>query len=250
MDKSISLRQKIEREYHNSKARDKERACTGMSAAYLFYWRLIGDVSGKKVLDFGCGNGWVGINLAKKGAEVSGIDISEVLVAKASEQARKEGLASRAAFAVMTAEDLIFPDNHFNMVIGSAILHHTDLDRTIKQVHRVLKPGGVAVFIEPMNQNIALRAWRRLTPWRRSPAERALVDDDLRTISGIFKDARFHFFGLSSIVTKGVLIGFPRSWAARFANGVLETVDGFLLRAFPGLGRFCAVTVMELEKRI
>lgn len=72
MQNKLSERQKIEKIYHDKKFKDDFTPGThrGASSAYKFYWKLIRNVSGLKILDFGCGNGWLSIRLAKAGAEV------------------------------------------------------------------------------------------------------------------------------------------------------------------------------------
>ncbi len=252
MDTPLSERQRTERDYHDRINRGSSiprRETGGNSLAYQVYWDLIGDVKGLRVLDFGCGNGWLSIWLAKNGAMVCGIDISQELVKKAVKAAEKAGVNGAAAFKVMSAENLSFPDDSFDLIIGSAILHHTDIAPTLKHIHRTLRPGGRAIFIEPMNQNIVLRLWRRMTPWRRSPAERALKTEDLECVRSVFKDADFHFFGLTSIFTKGLLIAFPKNRPLASVNRLLEKLDVALLRPLPSLGGFCAVAVLVLRKK-
>jgi len=252
MDTHLSERQRTERDYHDRINRDSSsprRETGGNSLAYEVYWNLIGAVEGLSVLDFGCGNGWLSIWLAKNGARVCGMDISRELVKKAVKAAEKAGVNGAAAFKVMAAENLSFPDNSFDLIIGSAILHHTDIVPTLKHIHRTLRPGGRAIFIEPMNQNIVLRFWRRLTPWRRSPTERALKTEDLDCVRSVFNDADFHFFGLTSIFTKGLLIAFPKNRPLASANRLLERLDVALLRPLPFLGKFSAVTVLVLHKK-
>ena len=47
------------------------------------------------------------------------------------------------------AEAMPYPDRHFDAAYGSSVLHHLDLDAALKEVFRVLKPGGRIVFAEP-----------------------------------------------------------------------------------------------------
>lgn len=250
MNDSLTQRQRVEREYHDRKyAGQKTKPdLRETSSAYQFYWNQIGDVRGARVLDFGCGNGWLSIWLAKNGAEVHGIDISAELVKKASEWAQEEKPGS-VSFSEMAAENLTFPNGYFDLILGSAILHHTDLGPTLEHIKRTLKSGGRAIFIEPMNTNILLRIWRKATPWRRSPAERALTAADLEKIKSAFAHSTLYYFGLTAIITKGFLLVFPRSGLLRALNLLFENADSAALRLFPSLGKYCSVTVMLLEKR-
>ena len=148
----------------------------------------------------------------------------------------------------MAAENLSYDDNFFDLIIGSAILHHTELDLALKNIHRVLKPNGKAIFIEPMNQNIFLRIWRKMTPNRRSPTERALIKSDLMLIEHVFRQARLTFFGLLSIFTTGLLAFFPQSRMIAVLNKWLHEIDRRIFQILPSLGRFGAVVVLELKK--
>ncbi|MFZ9499844.1 MAG: class I SAM-dependent methyltransferase, partial [Bacteroidia bacterium] len=102
---------------------------------------------GTLVLEYGCGPGSAAFDLAARGAQVVGIDISEVAIEQSRAKAQELGLV--IDFRCMNAESLEFEDNTFDMIVGSAILHHLDLDKAYAELSRCLKPGGRAVFIEP-----------------------------------------------------------------------------------------------------
>ncbi len=252
MRTSLSERQKIEENYHNTLYKNNDSGSgvtrTGESAFHQFR-SLRGDVKGLRVLDFGCGSGWLSVELAKEGAaEVYGIDISHELISKAAAFAEHAGQSEKLHFMKMPCEDLAFPDNYFDLIIGSAILHHTDLNKAIQNISRVLKRGGRALFIEPLNQNIFLKTWRRITPWRRSPVERALVANDLKLILGTLPDSRLYFHYLLSIFTAGLIIAFPNSKFIALGNTVMEGFDNKILRRAPALRKYCAIVIMDLVK--
>lgn len=252
MKNQLSERQRIEEIYHDDKYKHDAVSTTYNGVESRYYWffgELIGDVSGLKVLDFGCGNGWVSIRLAKAGAEkVWGIDISEELIKKANKWANDESLSSKISFEKMPGENLAFPNNFFDLILGSAILHHTDINLAITSIFGVLKPGGRAIFVEPLNQNIFLRIWRKLTPWRRSPTERALTNKDLKFIQSIFTRTKYNFFGFTSIFSEGLILLFPKNKSLVFIDALLEKLDSIILRFFPSLGKYSAVVVLELRK--
>lgn len=151
MIEKLSHGQRIEKEYHDKKYKDWAVPAgydSGIDKANDFYWGLFGDVAGLDTLDLCCGNEWLSMLLAKRGAKVWGIDISEELIKTATKAAEKAGLSDSITFRYMTCEEMSFDDNSFDLILGSAILHDTDL--ALRNIHRVLRSVGRAVFIEPL----------------------------------------------------------------------------------------------------
>ncbi len=251
MEKDVSERQRIEEQYHDKKTSDNfqyDLHYPELSEDYNYFWNIIGDVEGKKMLDFGCGNGWVSIKFATSGAKVWGFDISGELIAEANKAVSKKGLEDSIELEKMAAENLSYENDFFDIIVGSAILHHTELDDTLKHIKRVLKSDGRAIFIEPMNQNIFLRLWRKMTPGRRSPAERALTAHDLESIKSFFPNSKLSYFGFLSIFTEGLLIFLPRSKFLAVCNNMLAKFDNNLMKILPFLGKYSSVVVADLRK--
>ena len=92
-------------------------------------------------------------------ARVVGIDISDVAIEKARGASRAAGIEN-AEYRRMNAEFLEFDDNSFDLICGTAILHHLDLTRAYSELARVLKPGGLAVFMEPLGHNPLINVYR------------------------------------------------------------------------------------------
>ena len=99
-----------------------------------------------RVLEVGCGLGTDGAQFAKAGADYTGIDLTEAAVDLA--RRRFELFNLPGTFGVADAEGLDFPDNSFDLVYSHGVLHHTpDTAAAIREIHRVLKPGGRAVVM-------------------------------------------------------------------------------------------------------
>ncbi len=101
---------------------------------------------GKKVLEIGCGVGIDLLQFARAGAKVTARDLTENAVKLASENLAREGY--QGDIQVGNAEALSFPENTFDVVYSHGVLHHTtDTEKSIGEVHRVLKVGGEAIIM-------------------------------------------------------------------------------------------------------
>ncbi|MFI9841277.1 SAM-dependent methyltransferase [Nonomuraea sp. NPDC051941] len=104
----------------------------------------VGARAGDRVLDCGCGPGKPGVQLAKAtGAEVIGISISTGDVELANARARAEGLQDRVRFRHANMLEMPFEDDSFDHVMAfESIVHIPDRAAVLKEIARVLKPGG------------------------------------------------------------------------------------------------------------
>lgn len=99
---------------------------------------------GKTCLDAGCGGGRFVVAMSTLGAErVEGIDVSEKAIEAAKTRISDRSLSDRAQVQVASVLDIPFPDNSFDYVISSGVIHHTpDPEKAFQELNRVLKPGG------------------------------------------------------------------------------------------------------------
>lgn len=100
---------------------------------------LVGDVTGRDVLDIGCGAGPLAERLTQRGARVSGFDLSARMV----ELARKR-LGDHAELSVADlADPLPYDDDSFDVACASLVLHYLrDWVDPLSEIRRVLRPGG------------------------------------------------------------------------------------------------------------
>jgi ubiquinone/menaquinone biosynthesis C-methylase UbiE len=108
------------------------------------------------VLDVACGTGITTIELAKKcngQGTFYGIDLSQSMLEKAEQNSSELGL-SNTHFMKMDAQNLKFPDSMFNIVICSmSFQFFPDQKKAIREMHRVLKPGGIVAILLPGNKS-------------------------------------------------------------------------------------------------
>ena len=97
----------------------------------------------QRLLEVGCGIGVDSIQLAKRGFQVTAVDLTENALAVAKQFAARRG--ATVDFRLGNAEGLDFPGESFDAVYSFGVLHHTpDIERSVAEVHRVLRPGGTA----------------------------------------------------------------------------------------------------------
>jgi ubiquinone/menaquinone biosynthesis C-methylase UbiE len=101
---------------------------------------------GRDLLEIGCGLGTDLFEFARHGARVTGIDLTPAGVALARRRFRLDDMPG--GFLVGDAENLPFADATFDVVYSFGVLHHTpDTARSLREVRRVLRPGGEAVVM-------------------------------------------------------------------------------------------------------
>lgn len=112
------------------------------------------DIEGKQILEFGSGRGEFSTALAKLGGIVTGIDIGEDLIELAKRIATLNNV--KCEYIVGSIDKLHFQDDTFDFVVGTAILHHLPkkaVKDSLNEAYRVLKLGGMALFIEPIENS-------------------------------------------------------------------------------------------------
>lgn len=205
---------------------------------------LLQECASRRVLEYGCGKGSSTFLLASRNAEVTGIDISEVAIEQARQRAQAEGLSERARFMVMDAENLDFPADSFDVVCGSGILHHLNIERSLEEIFRVLTPGGKAIFAEPMGHNPFITLYRNMTPDKRTVDEHPLLMKDMCVAKRIFPVVEEKYFNAFTLP----LVPFRR---APFFESLLRctyNLDNFLFSVLPVTRRLAWSVVLIMSK--
>lgn len=156
---------------------------------------------GQRVLDVGCGNGYVLSQYARAGASTTGIDLTGAAIDLSR---RRFALAQLdGQFTIGSAEDLPFATDAFDCVCSMGVLHHTpDTERAVREVHRVLRPGGRLIVMfyhrdSAVYRRLQLHARRSGRPLQMfvnevdgvgNPKGDVYSRDELRALLGGFED--------------------------------------------------------------
>jgi ubiquinone/menaquinone biosynthesis C-methylase UbiE len=210
---------------------------------YAFH--LLGDTTGRRVLDLGCGDGECTTLVAAHGGTVTALDISTDLLAVARRRTVLDGAHNRVKLLCGSVHAIPLPSESMDVVFGMAVLHHVDLRLAAHEVHRVLARGGRAIFAEPIRNSKVIEALRAMIPYRQpdvSPFERPLRFDEVDEFVSTFRASQRRTFELPFVQLSRVCRVSPilQSWA--------YNVDRRLLRRLPQLGRFASVIVFEVYK--
>lgn len=117
-----------------------------------------GALRGLRVLEVGCGGGLICEDLARRGAQMVGMDPSEQALQTAREHAEQSGLAAHITYEQGYAETLPYASNSFQLIVCLDVLEHvSSLSKTLQEIARVLAPGGVFVF-DTINRTLLARA--------------------------------------------------------------------------------------------
>lgn len=220
-----------------------------------------GDVKGKRVLDYGCGSAEGGVYLAKLGASVVGMDVSEGMLAAARRLANHHGVEIETR--CVTSDVIPAANDEFDLIYGNGVLHHAPLDTAIPELARVMKPGGTGCFLEPLPYNPLINVYRRIAKEVRTADERPLSFGDIEGFRRHFGEVSHREFWLTTLA---VFLKFfaidrvnpnkERYWKKIYTDEdklrgffpPLRSFDDWVLSRLPALGRLCWTTVITLRK--
>lgn len=200
-------------------------------------------VSGRRVLDMGCGDGASSVRLLELGAShVLGMDISRSAIGRAQAHAEPGRLEFRVGDV---ARDL---DDRVDCVFGRSILHHIDYRGLLPRLYAErLAPGGTMLFMEPQGENLLIRLYTRLVAAAHTPDERSFVTEDLDWLRTRFPGCELHPINylsfLVAIVSSLLRLG-PNNVLLRFS----DRADEWLARHVPQLNPHFRQTIVVIRK--
>jgi SAM-dependent methyltransferase len=250
---NLEDRHKREEEYHDLKnqAKINKPGHYQFNPTYRVFLKMKDKIKldpAKTILECGCGTGWITAEMAATGATVSSFDISGEAVEKTNELLKRLQLDDRCNVKKMAAEYLDYPDNSFDYVIGFAILHHLNLDISIPELHRVLKPGGTAIFAEPLGDNPFINLYRKMTPEYRTPDESPLHIKEFKNSVTCFSEIRHEEFFLTALFPIALsYLPFMKKCIQPLFDFFMP-LDEKILAKFPSLGRMSWYSIIQLKK--
>jgi 2-polyprenyl-3-methyl-5-hydroxy-6-metoxy-1,4-benzoquinol methylase len=99
-----------------------------------------------KALELGCATGWISLAMAQRGAEVTGRDLSEksLAIARAYYESIKDQVSGSVQYEQADLNTIQLTENTYDVIVVKAVLHHLiNLEHTISEIHKALKPGGL-----------------------------------------------------------------------------------------------------------
>lgn len=194
-----------ERKFHNKWAYSLEPKQIDVITAFegstapenRFIMSRIGNVNGKYLLDLGCGSGTSSIYFALKGARCVASDWSPEMVKVTKRLAESHQVEIEAR--VIEAMNIDFPDDSFDIVYASNLLHHVDTQQTLREICRVLKPGGFSCTWDPLRYNPIINVYRRLARQFRTIDEHPLGFQTLRYARNLFTEVKYETFWFATL---------------------------------------------------
>lgn len=237
------IKDKGQFDYHFSNM--KYYAVTVSSEDYKHKWLDKRCASGKRILDFACGNGENGVYAATAGADCTGIDISPEGVANSNKNAEKFGVADHCRFVAMDGENMTFPDSTFDLGVEYGALHHVELDKALLELARVLKPDGEMICVEALRHNPLIHWYRRRTPHLRTEWEvdHILGVESLDVMRRYFGKVEVRFFHFTALA----LVPLRKTFLFRWLLPVFNLIDRVLL-SNQFIGKYGWIMIVELGK--
>ena len=114
----------------------------------------------------------------------------------------------------------------YDLIYGSGILHHLNLELCVKEINRLLKKEGTIVFMEPLGTNPLINLYRKLTPNSRSSDEHPFLKKDFDFLKKNFSDVNIKYYGFLTLL---FFLFYKNPQVSNFFR-ILTNIDNFLFR--------------------
>ena len=202
-----------------------------------------------KILEIGCKE-WLELiheNFKTNPAALDCINISPSEISDAKKKVNKLDLRYLPNWILMDAHKLDYEDESLDLIIGMGILHHLSLNEVYSEINRVLKPGGIAFFSEPLDINPLLTLARVLTPKSRTDDEEPFKIKHLNLTKKYFPKTNFVYQEFFTFFFSPFLGLMPKR-IANLIMIILYKIDCFLLKIFPIFGYLYRTVFIIMRK--
>jgi SAM-dependent methyltransferase len=159
----------------------------------------IGELRGKKLLDIGVGLGESSVYFALRGAKVTAVDISPLMIEKVVTLGQRYGVEIEGR--ISDGEDLNVAADQYDLVYLANTIHHVqNRAQLFEQISRALKPGGLFFSYDPLAYNPAVNVYRRMATGVRTPDELPLRIADVRLAQKYFSNVGHREFWLATLL--------------------------------------------------
>lgn len=219
-----------------------------ISEEHPYLYKRLGDVKDKRILIMGCATGGV-TPIARLGGIVTGVDISMNSLKKLYSSIVSENLIGYASVILCDCEELALSSEVFDVVIYFGSLHHLDIEKTLGEAHRVLKPGGKVLMAEPLGLHPIINLYRVFTPNLRTKAEHPLLPKDFHLMKNKFVIEEVKSFCLFSIFSLLVYYGTRSEKVYEYVRRKLNEFDCIVFENIPYMKYYSWSAVIVLKKK-
>jgi len=210
------------------------------------------ELKGMKVLDCGAGLGELATWLAIRGAQVTAIDVSPKSLEVLSKRAKHHGVSQNITSRLLPMEQIDYGDTSFDLVVGEFILHHVMLEKCMPQIHRVLRPGGTALFLETSARSRLLMFFRTHIighfgiPKFQDEIEYPLTERDIEYINSVFEGrCKVHYRPFTFL---RMLDSHIFRYKFRFLSWLLSASDQLIYKYMPFMRQYSYFKIIELRR--
>jgi ubiquinone/menaquinone biosynthesis C-methylase UbiE len=252
-DKHLAEVWRREAEHHDRQANEADPR--SLPPLELDVWRAAvveaaGEVHGRAVLELGCGSGDLTLRLLARGARLTAIDISPGMVELVRTRIAYHPEGREAQLLVAPAEATGLESGSFDLVVGTYVIHHLDVERAAAEAARLLRPGGRCLFVENSGFNPFLNLARRHLTGRfgvnrcGTPDEHPLRAADYAIFARHFRRVTTHYVELMCfrLIARNVF-----RYRVGAVNWLTHRIDTLAYRV-PFFRRFSYHVLVELER--
>lgn len=176
--------------------------------------------------------------MARRGLHVVAVDLSLTPIIQARKLVNDHHMGARVFFIQANAEEMPFVAHSFRVVHGKAILHHLNLGMASRELKRILRPNGRAVFSEPLHHHPLFRLARQLTPQLRTRDEHPLPLKELLDFAKTFPKWHTSVYFLLTPLAYGLRLLPGGEKLYRSAHLWLQHLDSWLFERIRFLRKF------------